>query len=72
MQLYVMDGGDGGLRVIADGQRPDASWSPDGAYVALSVGEEESREVLVVAADGSDLHKIADGWMPRWRPVEGG
>jgi Tol biopolymer transport system component len=70
-QLYVMDVG-GELRAIAEGKRPDAAWSPDGAYVAVSVGEEDNKEVFVAAADGSDLHKIADGWMPRWRPVTGG
>jgi Tol biopolymer transport system component len=66
-RVYTLDEG-GGLHAIAEGLRPELSWSPDGTQVALSVGEEGSREIYVVKADGSGLHKIADGWAPQWRP----
>jgi Tol biopolymer transport system component len=59
---------DGAFRPITKGQYAEAAWSPDGAHVAVAVGEQESREIYVVKADGSDLHKVADGRMPRWRP----
>lgn len=65
--VVVMDD-DGALRAIARGQYPEAVWSPDGARVAVAVGEQDRREVYVVKADGSDLRKVADGEMPRWRP----
>jgi Tol biopolymer transport system component len=65
--VLVMDE-DGTFGSIATGQYPEAAWSPDGIQVALTLGEQESSEVFVVKADGSDLHKVADGWMPRWRP----
>jgi Tol biopolymer transport system component len=70
--LYVMDGSDGQLHSVAEGESPDGAWSPDGAHIALSVGEEAGRELFVVAADGSNLRKIADGSTPRWRPSGGG
>lgn len=67
-QVFVMDE-HGARRSIASGQHPDASWSPDGTLIALAVGEERTRQVYVVRADGSDLHKVTEGWMPRWRPL---
>ncbi|NIN64108.1 MAG: hypothetical protein GTO63_05305 [Anaerolineae bacterium] len=65
--VLVMDE-DGTFRSIAKGRYPEAAWCPDGAHLALAVGDQESREVFVVKADGSNLHKVADGRMPRWRP----
>jgi Tol biopolymer transport system component len=66
-QVLVMDRS-GDSRSVAEGQRPEVHWSPDGARVALAIGEEGDREIFVVEADGSDLRKLADGSMPRWRP----
>ncbi len=66
-QVLVMDRS-GESRPIAEGKRPEARWSPDGTRVALATGEEGDREIFVVQADGSDLRKVADGSMPRWRP----
>jgi Tol biopolymer transport system component len=66
-QVLVMDRS-GESRPIAEGKRPEARWSPDGTRVALAMGEEGNREIFVVQADGSDLRKVADGSMPRWRP----
>lgn len=65
--VHVMDQA-GAARSIAQGQDPEVDWSPDGSWVALAVGEQGGREIYVVRADGSDLHKVGDGWMPRWRP----
>jgi len=65
--VYVVDKS-GALASIAEGQRPEARWSPDGAHIALTVGEDTAREILVMDADGTDARKVADGWMPRWRP----
>ncbi len=65
--VVVMDD-DGTFRAIASGQYPEAVWSHDGARVAVGVGQQDGREVYVVKPDGSDLHKVADGAMPRWRP----
>jgi Tol biopolymer transport system component len=65
--VYVVDVS-GALVSIAQGQRPEARWSPDGARIALTVGEDTVREIFVMDADGMDLRKLADGWMPRWRP----
>ena len=67
-RVYVVDDA-GGLRVIAEGPRPEVSWSPDGTRVALAMGQEGSREVYVVNRDGSDLRKVADGSAPHWRPT---
>jgi Tol biopolymer transport system component len=69
-QVLAMDRS-GESRPIAEGKRPEARWSPDGTQVALAMGEEGDREVFVVQADGSDLRKVADGSMPRWRPSTG-
>ena len=65
--VYVVDQS-GTFVSIAEGQHPEARWSPDGAHIALSVGEDTAREIFVMNADGSDPRKMADGWMPRWRP----
>lgn len=69
-QVYVMDQS-GGLHAIARGQDPTASWSSEGTQIALAMGEEGSRGIYVVQADGSDLRRVADGYMPRWRPTGG-
>jgi dipeptidyl aminopeptidase/acylaminoacyl peptidase len=70
-QVYVMDRA-GSLVVIAEGQAPEVSWSPEGDRVAVAVGEGEAKELFVVGADGSGLRKVGDGSMPAWRPVAEG
>lgn len=70
-QVLVMDRS-GESRPIAEGKRPEMHWSPDGTRVASAMGEEGDREIFVVEADGSDLRKVADGSMPRWRPETSG
>jgi len=66
--VHVM-GLDGGVNSIAEGDNPMVRWSPDGDHIAMAVGEGEEREIFVMGADGSGLQKVADGWMPAWRPV---
>jgi Tol biopolymer transport system component len=68
--VHVIDR-NGNLATIAEGQDPEVAWSPDGNQIAMATGEEQARELFVVAADGSGLRKIADGYMPVWRPLGG-
>jgi len=66
-QVYAMDL-TGTLKSTAHGQHAEARWSPDGATIAVAMGEEGDREVSVMNADGSGQRKVADGSAPRWRP----
>jgi Tol biopolymer transport system component len=67
-QVHVMDRL-GNVVTIAEGQDPEASWSPEGDRVAVAVGEGEAKELFIVGADGSGRRKVGDGWMPAWRPM---
>ena len=60
---------DGGLVSIGEGDKPVVRWSPDGGQIAMAVGEGEAREIYVMEADGSESRKVADGWLPAWRPA---
>ena len=42
----------------------DLAWSPDSDSLAIST----NTELFVVRADGSGLHKVADGKYPTWSP----
>jgi Tol biopolymer transport system component len=66
--VHVM-GLDGDVLSIAEGDNPMVRWSPDGDHVAMAVGEGEGRGIFVLEADGSGLHKVADGRVPAWRPA---
>ncbi len=70
-QVHVMERG-GSVASIAEGQNPQVFWSPDSSHIAMAVGAGEARELFVMAADGSGLRKVADGWMPVWRPIAEG
>ena len=66
-RVYVLDHG-GAPRSVAEGQYADATWALDGSLIVMAAGEEGAREISLVAADGSGVSKVGDGWMPRWRP----
>ena len=53
----------------ADGWGP--TWSPDGNYLAFSIGCDSAEEVRLVDpdTDSGDVWKLADGWGPVWAPA---
>jgi hypothetical protein len=68
-------GGGAGLKIVkVDGTGSSElamtplhiAWSPDSRFLAIAAGI--SAEVYVVRADGSDLHKVADGLSSAWSP----
>jgi Tol biopolymer transport system component len=53
---------------------PILTWSPDGRWIAWSGGEKGPSDAQMMAADGSQVHTIADGsdvayvaWQPTTR-----
>ncbi|HCU35376.1 MAG TPA: hypothetical protein DGT21_07920 [Armatimonadetes bacterium] len=53
------------------GQDDQPAWSPAGdmlAFERIGEGGDWSSAVMVVNADGSGLHKVANGSRPDWRP----
>lgn len=66
--VYVMDPATGQITLLTKEENPQARWSPDGAWIAVAIGEPGSREIYVVQADGQGLEKVADGTGPAWRP----
>ncbi len=38
-------------------------WSPDGSQIAFLIGEEGQKDIAVMNADGSNMHKISDDGM---------
>lgn len=74
--LYVIDAGGAGRRLLVDTQQLDASpsWSPDGSQVAFvsGPGHGMAGQVFVVARDGTRLRQISTGGAlyvaPVWSP----
>lgn len=61
------------VQVTSDGTatvRP--AWSPDGARIAFQTSKDNTYKVIVMAADGSDQHRVtqgsADDRHPAWSP----
>lgn len=69
------DNGSGGFRLIYshknfnDYDNPGASevsWSPDKNYVIFALRENGGNEIMIVSKDGTQLAKLANGWLPTW------
>jgi Tol biopolymer transport system component len=68
--IFVMNADGTGLRQLTRGPERDtqASWSPDGRLVSFVRVENESAapSIWIVAADGSNAHRIAGGGSAVW------
>src|SRR6266540_1016610 len=71
-QVFVMNPDGTGLRRLTSGPERDtqASWSPDGRLVSFVRVRDESSapSIWIVAADGSDAHRVAAGGSAAWAP----
>lgn len=72
--LFVMNAdGSGMRRLTADGTVQEAAWSPDGAWIAVSLwtysGSRAFATLAYVSAEGGAPHVVVDhGFEPSWRP----
>jgi len=60
-------------RLAGSGRNCSASWSPDGAHLAVSFGEAENGGISIVSADGRHSSRLTDGsttvdCRPKWSP----
>ncbi|MBA2298706.1 MAG: PD40 domain-containing protein [Actinobacteria bacterium] len=55
---------DGTQRADSGKWADSPAWSPDGSQIAYSTGS----TVAVMNADGSRVHRVADGITPAWSP----
>ena len=64
--------GSGGRRLTASGADSDPAVSPDGASLAFAHADDLQGTVMLVGADGNDLHAITSGRLvqgaPAWSP----
>jgi Tol biopolymer transport system component len=70
--IFVMNADGTGLRQLTSGPERDtqASWSSDGRLVSFVrvEGESSAPSIWIVAADGSNAHRIAAGGSAVWAP----
>jgi TolB protein len=59
-------------RLTSFGQNCSGAWSPDGAFLALSFGTEQSSDIYVVSLDGKHMRRLTDSQginvRPMWSP----
>jgi Tol biopolymer transport system component len=70
--IFVMNADGSGIRRLTQGPERDtnASWSPDGRFVSFAREKSENSlpSLWVVRADGSDAHRVTDGFAAAWSP----
>lgn len=69
--IYVIDAdGAGSTQLTHDGTSCAPDWSPDDSQIAfVRCSEPGACEIWIMNADGSDPHKVTDGFRPAWQPV---
>lgn len=69
--IFAIPAGGGTPRQLTNtaAQEYDPSWSPDGAWIAYArTPQNGNSEVWVMRSDGSDQHRLVEGWRPVWSP----
>ena len=71
--IYMVDLRNGQQRRITElGQHCSGSWSPDGAWLAISFGSERSSDIYAASLDGKHTRKLTDSatinTRPAWSP----
>jgi TolB protein len=71
--IFVMDSDGGNPRRLVPGEGREATWSPDGRWVAFVSSRDGHPNIFAAAVDGSSLvqltHDRAPKFRPVWRPV---
>jgi Tol biopolymer transport system component len=71
--VYVLDTQTGGInRLPGSGRNCSASWSPDGARLAVGFGIGENCGIYLITPDGAGSERLTDGttidFRPAWSP----
>lgn len=70
--LYLLDIATGRKTILFIGTGAHtlsgADWSPDGMSIAFTYQRGEPSAVYTIAADGSNLSRVVEGWSPSWSP----
>ncbi len=69
-QIWVMeaDGSDGRQIAIAGPWLFPLTWTPDGAWLAVEVSEQDESWIDLIRPDGSERRRLGPGVLPVWSP----